>query len=144
MVNRIELAPVDHVLDVRRFDDDDALVLEERCQPTQNTVEIGDVREHVVSVDDIGPVVVPAEARGKLFAEELGQRWNAPLALGYFGNVGCWLDAQHRHSRSLVVLQKITVVAGDFYDETLVAELTRRDESTDKPLGVAQHRVGEG
>ena len=54
VVNRVELAVIDQVPQVRRLDDGDTSVLEHDANAVHHATQVRDVREHVVRVDDVG------------------------------------------------------------------------------------------
>ena len=58
VVDRVELAVVEHVLDVRHLDHRHAVRLQQRPDAGDEAVQIGDVGEHVVGVEDVGALPV--------------------------------------------------------------------------------------
>ena len=55
VVNRVELAVIDQIPQIRRLDDGHAGVLEHDANAVHDATQVRDVREHVVRVDDVGP-----------------------------------------------------------------------------------------
>src|SRR5262245_13699705 len=143
MVDGVELAAIDHVLDVRHFDDHYSVIFDKGREPTHYPVKIRDVREHVVGVNDVSLHALPAKVQGEVFVEEVGQRRNAALAASNLGDVDRRLDAENGNSRLLVVLKQVAVVTGDLDDETVGTQPTRNDKLAGECLSMAQHRVRE-
>ncbi len=54
VVNRVELAVVDHVAHVRRFHHHHAARRQQRVEAADNPGQIGHVRQHVVGMDNLG------------------------------------------------------------------------------------------
>ncbi len=58
VVDGVELAVVDEILDVRHLDDCNAVVLEQARDAAHEAVGVGHVGEDVVGVDDVGPLAL--------------------------------------------------------------------------------------
>ena len=72
---------------------------EQRRDARDEAVQVGDVGQHVVGVEHVGPLALGDElARASVRAEELAERRNAALLAGDLGDVARRLDAQHRHA----------------------------------------------
>src|SRR5580698_1898641 len=85
MVNRVELIFLDKPLEMREFECDHPLRRQQLRHSRSEVVEIGDLRQHVVADDEIGPTLPRREPPGEVQSEELNQRWNVLSAggLGY-------------------------------------------------------------
>ena len=142
MVDRVELELVHEVAQVRRLDDGDAVVREDRRDPCDDTVHVGNVREHVVRVEHGCPAPFGAEPRRDLGTEEVAHRRHAVL-LGDARDVAGGVDAEDRHAGVDVVTQEIAVVARDLHREVVGTQLPFRDEAGRDRTRVLDDRVRE-
>ena len=81
-------------------------------QALDEVVEVGDVGEHVVRHQEVGPQAPAHQIARRVGAEEpsLGAH---SVSDGHFGDVGRRLDAEHRNAEGDEVLQQVPVVARD-------------------------------
>ena len=56
VIDRIEFDMIQQIFEIRSLDNDDAVRLQHRSKPGDDSVEIGDVRQDVIGVDDVGPL----------------------------------------------------------------------------------------
>jgi hypothetical protein len=140
VVNRVELAVLDEVAHVRAFDDRDSTAVEHRRKTGNDTIQVGHVREDIVRVNDVGAKPLRRELVGELIAEEANDGSN-PLLLRDLCDVLCRFDPEDRNAASLVVLQEVTVVAGDLGREAVWAKRERLDEARGERFGMLQHRL---
>ena len=112
MVDRVELILVHQPPQVRKFHRHDPVWSEKDLQASHEIVDVGHVREHVVSDDQIRGSGVADEIAGGLPPEETDDRRHAALH-GRFRHVGGGLDAEHGNPLLDEVLEQIAVVRGD-------------------------------
>ncbi len=96
MVDRVELAVVDQVLHVRRLDDGDAVVLQQRRDARDDAVEVGDVGQHVVGVNDVGALAVRRELLRRAPCRRTRRWCGCPAPPADLRDVARRLDAEHR------------------------------------------------
>ena len=143
VIDRVELDVVDQFLEIRSFNDHDAVRFEQRLKSRDDSVQIGDVGEDVVGVNDICQFALRRELLRQVATEELADRANPFLGLSDARDVAGRFDAEHRDARLLVPLKQIAIVAGDFDDETARAEVFGVRQPIRDLFGVLDHRVGE-
>ena len=116
VVDRVVLPTFDEAEQVREFQRHHAVVLDQRAQPGREALDIGHVGKDVVPRHQVGAAVSRGDLAAGVGAQELDLGPDAP-GPGRFGDVRGRLDAEHRDTRSLEMLQQITVVAGHLGDE---------------------------
>src|SRR5687767_12255441 len=94
VVDGVELAMVDEVPDVRRFDNGHAVVLEQGSNSGDHALGVGYVPQDVVGVNHISTFRVCGERVGQFAAKEALVNRHSRLAGGRRGP-GCWIDAEH-------------------------------------------------
>src|SRR3989442_14317853 len=97
VIDRIELGVIDHVADIRHFDDDDTVILQQQAKTAHDAVEVRDVRQHVIRMNDVGALVLFRELLRELRAEEFANRRYA-ASYGYTRDIAGRLDAEDRHA----------------------------------------------
>ena len=121
VVDRVELELVDQVAHVRGLDDRDAVVGEDRGDPFDDAVHVGNVGEHVVRVQHRGAPALRPQLPGDGGSEELTQRRDTVL-LRHRRDVAGRVDAEHRDAGLDVVAQEVAVVARDLHREVVRPE----------------------
>ena len=114
VVDRIELVARDQSRKVRKLHRDDAAGREQPLHAGDKVVEVRHVREDIVSQQKVGTTLLRRDRLRRAAAEEGHARRNS-LGFGRVGDVGCRLDAEHRHAPGHEVLQQVAVVAGDLH-----------------------------
>ena len=99
--------------------------------------------EDIVGVDDVGELALRCEPAGKLLVEELHDRRNALGLDRELGDVGRWLDAEHRDTALLVELQQVSIVACHLDHKTFRAKTAAGDQRLDQHARVLDHRIGK-
>jgi hypothetical protein len=127
---------------VGRFDRRDAAGLQERGDTFEETDRVGHVRKHVVRVDDGRASTLAGELVPERFVEERDERRDAALGRRDLRDVRGRLDAEHGNAGRLVILQQISVVAGNLYHQAVRVESPRRGQLLDVTLHMRQHLVG--
>ena len=143
VIDRVELDVIDQLLEVRSFDDDDAVRFQNRLETRDDSVQIGDVGENVVGVNDICPFTVSRELLGEITAEEFADRADPFFGLRHARDVASRFDTENGDARLLVPLEQVAIVAGDFDDEAACVQVFGVGQSIGDPLGVLNHRVRE-
>ena len=143
VVDRVELAMVDHRLDGRVLDGDDAVLGEQRGETGDEVVEIGDVRHHVVGHHGVGGTTLVEDPFGQRAPEEAGDRVD-PDRPGGLGRTGCGIHAEGGNARGHRGAQQVAVVARDLDDEAVVVETERGDQALDMATGVVEEGVRHG
>src|SRR5262245_10850420 len=103
VIDRVELVFVDKPLKMWELERDHTVRGEKMRHPCGEVVEIGDLRQHIVAYDEVGPPTLGLKALGALRAEKLNESWNTFLARG-FGDIGGRLDADHRDAHGQEML----------------------------------------
>ena len=78
--------------------------------------------QNVIGMYYVGLAAFGAKTLAQLRAKEIADGRNTSFLLSEPRNVPGGLDAEHGHARALVILKKITVVAGYFYDKAFRAQ----------------------
>ena len=143
VIDRVELAPADHLADVRDLDEAEPLRRQDRAQAGGEAVDVGHVGHHVVGMDDGGRLALGDQPLGEVLAEELRDGGDPSLARDDCDVLG-GLDAEDLDPDIAVVLQEVPVVARDLDDEIVRAERALGAGSRDEISRVRQHRVREG
>ena len=71
VVDRVEFQLGDEIAHIRRLDHGNAVRLEQPLDAAGESIGIGNMREDVVGVDDVGELAFRCEPPGKLLVEEL-------------------------------------------------------------------------
>ena len=142
VIDGVELAMVEQVLQVGRLDHGDAAGLHQDGDPLDEAVEVRHVGQHVVRMNDVGALSLGREPRGQILAEEFDDGGNAAL-FGFACDVGRRLDPQYRDGRLGVVLEQVAVIAGDLDHQALRPKLALADQAGDQRPRVPQHGIGE-
>ena len=121
MVDRVELELVDQVAHVRGLDHRDAVVGEDRGDPLDDAVHVGNVGEDVVRVQHRGAPALRPKPRGDDGSEEFTHGRDTVL-LRDRRDVAGRVDAEHRDAGLHVVAQEVTVVARDLHREVVRSE----------------------
>src|SRR5882724_1687918 len=87
MINGIKLTTVNHLLDVRHFDDGDTVVLQNLTYVAHEPVQIRHVRQHVIGVYYVGAVTFQEKTLDEILAKKVANGRNASLLLSDPGNV---------------------------------------------------------
>src|SRR5207245_10649074 len=126
VIKGVELQRLHHGFDVRDLDDGHAAGLQHSCDGGDETVEVADMREHVVGVNDVRQRAFAMQLIGNLGAEEPGEGVDSALACR-LRDVGGGLDPQHRYSGVAVELRQVAVVACQLDDQAVGSETARLD-----------------
>jgi hypothetical protein len=98
VIDRIELARVDHVFDIRDLDSGEPAGLEHVPNPGDEVVEIGNVCQHVVGVKNVSLVSLARQLLRKCGAEEFDPGVDAVGFDRTCRDIFRWLDAEHRNA----------------------------------------------
>ena len=115
MVDGVELTFGHHPHQMWELQGQHAIGFEENRKPGDEIVELGYMRKHVVSNQQIGPDAALGDSARGASSKEFYERRYAPL-LGRFRDIGGRLDTGDRNAGLLEVLKQIAVVAGDLHD----------------------------
>ena len=143
VIDRVELAAIDHLLDVRDLEHGDAVILEEQPNPAHEAVDVGHVRQHVVAEDHVCAGPLGDQAARQPLSEELRDRGD-PALPGYLRDIDSGLDSEHRDPRLAKELEQITIVAGDFDDALRGVQPPLGDEAGGQLPGVFDYGLGVG
>ena len=127
VIDRVEFDVVDQVLDVRRFDHHDPVVLEQRPKSLHHAVEIGHVCQDIVRMNHVGPLASVSQTLGDGCLKKLADGRHA-LLLRDPRDVACRFHAQHGNAGLHVVLQQIAVVAGNLHNQAVWPQLPLLDQ----------------
>src|SRR5437588_486325 len=83
VVNRVKLALIEERLDVWHLDDRPAIILEQRANPGNETVEVRHVGQNVVSVKEVGARSLARKRLSQFPAEKFAESRNPILFLGH-------------------------------------------------------------
>ena len=143
VIDRVEFQLGDEIAHIRRLDHGYAVRLEQPLDAARESVGIGNMREDVVGVDDVGELAFRGEPPGKLLVEELNQRRDALGLDRELRDVGRGLDAENRDAALLVELQQISIVARDLDHEACRPETAAADQRLDQRARMLDHRIGK-
>ncbi len=104
VIDGVELHLFDQPQQVGELHRQHTVVREHPGEAGDEIVEVGHMRQHVVADQQIGGDAFAAQLIGQLAAEKRHPGRHAD-GFGCFGDVGGWLDAQHRNVRRHEVLQ---------------------------------------
>src|ERR1700722_947778 len=127
VVNGVELALLDQVDNVRRFNHCDAGGLQQGGDAVDEAVEVGHVSEHIVGQEDVSLLALRGQLFGQLLSKEVVDAGHAALvgsAYLLFGGV----DAQDLDAVVYEVAQHVTVVGRCFDDQATRVETTRMND----------------
>ena len=141
VVDRVVLPAFDQPEQVREFQRDQAVVLDQRTQAGRETPDVGYMGEDVVRRHQVGPAVLLSDLAAGVGAQELDLRRNAPGS-GRLGHVRGRLDTEHRDALGLEMLQQIAVVAGHLGDKTVTGQAETGDHRLRVQLRVRHPGVG--
>ena len=137
VVDRVELAPVEQVLDVRHLDHGNPGRSEHLGHARDEPVEVRHVREHVVGVEHVCPQALSGERAPRGAAEE-GRPRRDPVRLCDGRDVRGRLDAQDPDSGLPVCAQEVPVVAGRLDHEARRSE-SPLDREPPREVGCVPH-----
>src|SRR5215470_5034034 len=106
---------------MRKFKRQHAMRLQHQLQAFDEIVEVGHLRQDVVSKNQVGGASVGDELFGYFSSEKLDQSWHA-LRHCHFRDIGRRLNAKDRHVLLDEILQQISVIAGDFDHEAVLVQ----------------------
>src|SRR3990172_401964 len=141
MINRIELVLIHQPHQMWKLHGNDAVGLEQDLHPAHEIVQPRYVGQHVVAHQEIGSYAFGYEFTSRLLSEELDNGGD-PSLHGCAGHIGCGLDTEDRYSFGNEVLQKVTVIAGDFYDPPPRAQSKTLDYHVSIGAGVLEPGFG--
>ena len=127
VIDGVELRLLDQPQQMRKFERDRAAGLQRHFQATGEIVDRRHVGIDIVADDQIGLSAVGGQAPSQVLTEEFAQHRNAePLGRG---RRACRrFDAEAGNAGGDKILQQIAVIAGDFDDQTVAAELQFPDD----------------
>ena len=125
VVNGVELIEFNQTKQVREFECEDAVRLQQDLEAFHKVVEVGHLCQDVVADNEVGGAAFGGKFFRHLRTEEAHQRRN-PFFDGGLGDIGRRLNPEHGNALAHEVLQQIAVVAGHFGHETLLAKLEAR------------------
>ncbi len=143
MVDGVELAVIDQVLHIGRLDDGDTVVFQQRGNPSDEPVCVGNVRQNVIGMNDVRSPALRCELNCEGGSEECQQRVDSLGACDLYGT-GSGIYSQHRYAVRLIILQKIAIVTGKLHHQAFRPELAFLDAGVDVDLGMPQQGIGEG
>ena len=141
MVDRVVLPPLDQPEQVREFQRDQAVVFDQRAQACRETHDVRHMSEDIVRGHQVSPAIPVSDLQAGLGPQELDFRGDASFS-SRLGHVRGRLDTEHRDTRRLEVLQKITVVAGYLGDQTGAGQAETRGHRLRVQLRVRHPGVG--
>jgi hypothetical protein len=142
VVDRVEL-PVRHqAQQMREFHCDRAGRLQQDWQSGDEVVQVRHVRQHIIGADQVRVLAcVNQPASGRLAEEcDLGRHAEC---LGNRGDVGGRLHAKYGNVPLTEILEKVAIVAGQFYDERSGAKFEFPRHALGKGFGMTKPRLGE-
>ena len=140
VVDRVVLPALDQAEQVREFERNRALVLDQCAKPGREALDIRYVGEDIVRRHEVGPAVPLGDFQTAFGAQEPYLGPDAP-GPGRLGHVRGRLDTEHRNARRLEVLEQIAVVAGYFGDEAVRGQPQALDHRICVALRVLHPRV---
>src|SRR6516164_8560897 len=121
VVDRIELIFIDKMLKVWEFERDHSVRGQQNFHSLRKVIEIRDLRQHVVTDDQVGPLPPGNQTLREFHSEKFYQRWNVLLARN-FGAIASRFYASHGNTQRKEVLKEISIVARNLEHLTLRTE----------------------
>ena len=121
VVDRVELATLDEIAGVGKFEDYAPAGLEQGFQAGDEVVRVWHMGEDVIAEDQVGLTFLASEILCKIVPEKFYKRFDSFFTCD-LGDVRSWLDAERGNFGRVELLQEISIVAGDFDDEVFLPE----------------------
>ena len=121
VIDRVELVDFDKPFEVGKLERDRAIGRQQTGHPGGKIVQVGNLRQDIVTDDEISAGALPDETPRQIQSKELNQRRYAFVDRGR-GNVAGRLDTNHRNIERQKVLQQVAVIAGDLEYPTVASE----------------------
>ena len=118
MINRVEFIAFHQAQQVGKLECQDAIWLQQDFQAFDKIVQVGNLREYVISKDQVSGASLRCELARHLRAKKTRERRHSLLDrnLGY---IGCGFDSEHRYISLDEILKQVAVVAGHLNHKTL-------------------------
>ena len=71
MIDSVKLTVINQVFDVRHLDHGKAVVFQKQLDAMNEPIQVCHMRQHVVSMDDVGPLTTLPELPGQFLTKEL-------------------------------------------------------------------------
>jgi hypothetical protein len=110
MIDRVELALLDHVAEVGDLDPGNAIILQQDREAFNEIVDPVDMGGNVVGNHDVGPPAFPGELACKVGPEESLQRRHAAFA-GASDRAGGGIDAEDGNAGVHEIPQQVAIIA---------------------------------
>ena len=143
VIHLVELIPDHRLVQVRELDGNHPTRAEQDLEARDEIIEVGDLGQHVIAEDQVGPAALRHQLPGSLSTEELHERRD-PLLLGDFRHVRRRLDAEAGDAALHEVLQQIAVVACHLDHAARRGEPEVSDHLLRVATAVVEPGIGEG
>src|ERR1700733_10276518 len=137
VVDRVKFVVFDQSQQVGKLQGQNPLRFQQDFKPFDKIIEVRDLRQYVVSANQVGRAALGHKFACNLDAEETHERWNS-VCDRHLCNVHGRLDSQQRNISPDEVLQQVAVVARDLYDKALLAQSKPLDNLVAVFLAVLQ------
>jgi hypothetical protein len=142
VIDRVEVIRFDHAEQMRKLQRDHAVIGEQDFQARRKIVDVRQMGKHVVACENVGANALAAQCRRSLNTKETDAGGNTALFLCHRRDVRCRVDAQHRNTAFLEVLEQITVVASNLDDARIGVQAEALDHHAGIGFGVTQPGLG--
>src|SRR5262245_4032581 len=112
VIDSVELVFGHQPLKVRKLQRDGACRLEQLPHASDEIIDVGNLRQHIVGHDQVRLLAFGRKLKGKPLAEEVDP-CRYPLLDSNLGDIGGGLDAEDRNAEWQEMLQQVAVVAGE-------------------------------
>ncbi|MNZ53855.1 hypothetical protein D3C78_717430 [compost metagenome] len=127
---------------MREFESGHAGRLEQRCETTEEIIDVRHMRDHVIGGHQVGAPAFAVQLRGSFTTEEQLTNFQAFLPRG-LRSAASGLDTQARDAATRHELQQITIVGSDFDHAAVGSQAETLDHFGDIALGMGQPGAGE-
>src|SRR6476620_1778685 len=107
---------------MRELHGDDSTVREQSLHPGNEVVDVRNVRQDIIPEEQISFAAFRDEPTRQVLSEELRYTRNSFLDRG-LGDVFSRFDPKHGNAVGKEILKKIAIIAGQLYDERMIAQL---------------------
>ncbi len=143
VIDRIELVLLDQVGQMRKFQRDHAFRLQKQLQAAHKVIEVRDLRQNIVTDQEIGLASRADQLGGQCRAEEI-HTCRHTFGDGGLGHVDRRFDAEDRDALRQKMLQQIAVIAGDLHHEAVFIQLQPLGDLVAIGFRMADPAGGEG
>src|SRR3989338_1616100 len=122
VVDGVKFCVVNHCFDIMILYHGHAVRFEKFCYARYDTMQVRDMRDHIMRVDDISQLSFRCKLLCERDIEEFGDSVNTARD-GDFRDIASGLYPKHLDSSRFIILEQISVVACDFNHTALAGQM---------------------